>query len=230
MDCVKTTSVKKEKRWVIFIGDCLLRGTEGPICRPDPLLREVCCLRGAQVKDVTRKLPTLVWPLDYYPLLIFQVGSDEVATRSLRAIKRGFRTLGQLVRGSGAQAVFSVFPVAGNNEGRNKKRQQINAWLWAWCHQQNLGFFWSWVGLHDTRPAGNRRGMPVSKREKDLCTGVSRAYWRSFKLDLKGERNKTRLARDKPGSSTPMFEGQCASDVLWSAVSVGVGDGDPCSS
>ncbi|KAK4828051.1 hypothetical protein QYF61_023089 [Mycteria americana] len=28
----------------------------------------------------------------------------------------------------------------------------------------------------------------------------------------------------------PMFEGQCASKVLWSAVSVEVGDGDPCSS
>jgi len=49
---------------------------------------------GAWVKDVKRKLTTVVWPSDYYPLLIFQVGSDEVTTRSLRAIKRYFRALG----------------------------------------------------------------------------------------------------------------------------------------
>ena len=89
-----------------------------------------------------RKLPTLVWPSDYYPLLIFQVGSDEVATRSLRAIKRDFRALGQLVKGSGAQVVFSsILPVAGNGEGRNRKSQQINTWLRAWCNWQNFGFF-----------------------------------------------------------------------------------------
>lgn len=28
--------------------------------------------------------------------------------------------------------------------------------------------------------------MGVSKEEKDLCTGVSKAHWKSFKLDLKG--------------------------------------------
>ena len=46
---------------------------------------------------------------------------------------------------------------------------------------------------------------------------------------MKGERDKTRLARDKPEGGMPMFEGQRASEVLWSSVSVGVGDGDPCS-
>jgi len=50
-----------------------------------------------------------------------------MATRSLRAIKSDFRALGQLVKGSGAQLVFfSVPPVAGNDEGRNRNTQQIN--------------------------------------------------------------------------------------------------------
>ena len=44
--CVKTASIKKKRR-VIAIRDSLLKGTEGPICRRDPLLREVCCLPGA---------------------------------------------------------------------------------------------------------------------------------------------------------------------------------------
>ena len=35
----------------------------------------------------------------------------------------------------------SILPVAGNDEGRNRKTQQINTWLHDWCHQQNLGFF-----------------------------------------------------------------------------------------
>jgi len=39
-------------------------------------------------------------------------------------IKRDFRALGQLVKRSGAQVVFSsILPVAGNNEERNKKSQ-----------------------------------------------------------------------------------------------------------
>jgi len=77
---------------------------------------------------VERKLPALVQPSDYYPLVIFQVGSDEVATRSPRTIKRDFRTLGQLVKGSGAQAVFSsILPLSGNDEGRNRKSQLILA-------------------------------------------------------------------------------------------------------
>ncbi|KAK4815580.1 hypothetical protein QYF61_004097 [Mycteria americana] len=55
---INTTSMRKRRR-VIVVGDSLLRGTEGPICRTDPALREVCCLPGARVRDVTRVLPSL---------------------------------------------------------------------------------------------------------------------------------------------------------------------------
>ncbi|KAK4832349.1 hypothetical protein QYF61_021878 [Mycteria americana] len=92
-----TTTSTRKKRRVIVVGDSFLKGTEGPICRTDPPLREVCCLPGARVKDVTRVLPSLVRPLDYYPLLLFPVGGDEAATRSPRVIKRDFRALGQLL-------------------------------------------------------------------------------------------------------------------------------------
>lgn len=61
---IKTASAKK-KRWVIVIGDSLLKGTEGMICRPNPLHREVCCYPGAWVKDVRKELPSLVQPSDY---------------------------------------------------------------------------------------------------------------------------------------------------------------------
>ena len=131
---VTTASTKKKKR-VIVIGDSLLRGREGPICRPDPSPREVCCLPGARVRDVAKKLPGLVWPSDYYPLLVMQVGGDEIAERSPNAIKRDFRALGQPVEGSGAQVVFSsIPPVAGKSTERSRKTHRINRWLRDWCH------------------------------------------------------------------------------------------------
>ena len=131
-----------KKRRVIVIGDSLLKGAEGPICRPDPLHREVCCLPGVRVKDVRKKLPSLVRPTDYYPLLLFQIGSDDIGRTSLRTMEKDFRALGRQVKGSRAQVVFSSIPPAiGNNEGLDIMSQWINTWLRAWCARQGFGFF-----------------------------------------------------------------------------------------
>ena len=77
----ETVSARKDRR-VVVVGDSLLRGTEGPICRPDPSRRKVCCLPGAQVRDITRKLLKMVHSTNYFPLLIVQVASDKIAQRS----------------------------------------------------------------------------------------------------------------------------------------------------
>ena len=136
-----TASTKKNRR-VIVVGDSLLRGTEGPICRPDPTRREVCCLPGARVRDVARKLPSLVRPSDYYPLLIVQAGSEDIEKSSLKAIKRDFRGLGRLVEEAGVQVVFSSIPtVAGRGKERTRKAHLINTWLRGWCHHRNFGFY-----------------------------------------------------------------------------------------
>ncbi|GAB0208697.1 hypothetical protein GRJ2_003335400 [Grus japonensis] len=141
MPRVVTTPTKKKRR-VIVVGDSLLKGTEGPICRADPPLREVCCLPGARVKDIARKLPSLVQPSDYYPLLLLHVGGDEAETRSTKAIKRDFRLLGQSLKDSGAQVILSsLLPVEGSNGGRNRRTQSINAWLRGCCQHHNFGFF-----------------------------------------------------------------------------------------
>jgi len=116
--CITTTSTRKKR--VIGVGDSLLKGTEGPICRADHAHREVCCLQGDRVRDITRKLPSLVQPSDYHPLLLFHLGGDEVAVHSPRMIKRDFRALGHLVRESGAQVIFSsLLSVAGSDVTRN---------------------------------------------------------------------------------------------------------------
>ena len=106
---LETTSVTKERR-VVMVGDSLLREPEGPICRPDPGHREVCCLPGARVRDISRKFPELVRSTDYFPLLIVQVGSDKIAQRSLRTMKRDFRGLGHFIQGVGAQVIFCPIP------------------------------------------------------------------------------------------------------------------------
>ena len=117
-------------------------GTEGPICRPDPLHREVCCLPGGRVNDLKAKLPTLVRPKDYYPLLVFQVGSDDITRRSPKAMKRDFRSLGKVIKGSGAQIVFSSIPsVGGMDEEEYRRTQQMSLWLQDWCYSQGFGFF-----------------------------------------------------------------------------------------
>nr|XP_010304339.1 PREDICTED: suppression of tumorigenicity 5 protein-like [Balearica regulorum gibbericeps] len=141
MPRVVTTPTKKKRR-VTVVGDSLLKGTEGPICRADPPLREVCCLPGARVKDIARKLPSLVHPSDYYPLLLLHVGGDEAETRTTKAIKRDFRVLGQSLKDLGAQVIFaSLLPVKGSNGGWNRQPQSINAWLHGWCRCHNFGFF-----------------------------------------------------------------------------------------
>jgi len=74
--------------------------------------------------------------------LVMQVGGDEIAERSPKAIKRDFRALGRLVEGSGVQVVFSSIPsVTGNSTERGRKTHLVNRWLSNWCHQSNIGFF-----------------------------------------------------------------------------------------
>lgn len=144
---ITTAAVRrKKKRRVVVVGDSLLRGTEGPICRPDPSHREVCCLPGARVRDVNRRLPELIQPSDYYPLLVVQVGSEDVNRRGTKVIKKDFKALGQSVHGTGTQVIFASVPVlAGMDEELNKessrKAHLINRWLKDWCHRQNFGFF-----------------------------------------------------------------------------------------
>ncbi|PKU33079.1 pecanex-like protein hypothetical protein [Limosa lapponica baueri] len=46
------------------------------------------------------KLPSLIRPLAYYPLSLFHMSGNEVATHSPRVIKRDFRALGRLIKES----------------------------------------------------------------------------------------------------------------------------------
>ena len=84
--CHKTASTKKERR-VIVIGISLLRRMKILICWPDPNHRKVCCLPGAWIRVITRRLTSLVHSSYYYHLLIIPASSNEVTERRLRTIK-----------------------------------------------------------------------------------------------------------------------------------------------
>lgn len=93
--CSTENSAVKKHQQVVVTGGSLLKGTEAPTCRPDLLYREICCLPWARIRGVTCNLTNSVEPLDYYSLLIFHVGTTDVAARSLRSIKRDFKALGR---------------------------------------------------------------------------------------------------------------------------------------
>ena len=78
----------KKRQRILVIGDSLLRGTEVPICCPDNLSKEVCYLSGACMWDLTKRIFGMIKPDYYYPILIFEAGSHEAATRKLQNIKK----------------------------------------------------------------------------------------------------------------------------------------------
>lgn len=96
---------------MIAVADFTLKGREAPICQPDLLSSEVCCSPGAWIRGVAERLPGLVSPTDYNPLLVVHVDASNVDS-ILRSIKKDYRALRKIVRVSGAQVVFSsIFQV-----------------------------------------------------------------------------------------------------------------------
>lgn len=101
--------------------------------------------------------------------------------RNPKAINQVFRALGQLAKGSGAQAGFSSVPlVSGYNEERCRKSQQIQEDLAVGLvSSAEFGVFRLRVDLHDTGLLGTN-GMHLSQRRQELAlspgAGLSRSH------------------------------------------------------
>lgn len=90
----------------------------------------------------------------------------------------------------------------------------------------HFGFF-----DHDTGLAGRRQDTCVSKGERVFAQELAGLIqWKSFKRGLEWWEDQDTITEDWPAGSMPLFEGQCASEVLWSAVLLVIGGGDGCSS
>lgn len=68
---------------------------------------------SATVSEILRKLLHLVEQEDYHLLVVIQVGSQEAAMRELQNIKRDFASLGNTLKGLGAQIVVSSVLLTG---------------------------------------------------------------------------------------------------------------------
>jgi len=132
----------KNKRWVLVVGDSLFRDTEEPICRPDREASKLCCLLRAKVRDMAERVPRLVKSIDYYPLLLFHVGTNDTASQNVGKIKEDFKALGVKAISIGAQLIFpSILPAGGRGSARNRHIMGVSSWLCGWCHCEGFGFY-----------------------------------------------------------------------------------------
>lgn len=152
--CIKT-SAKKKQWWVMVIGDSPLCGMEWPVCRLDPLFREVCCLPGAWIRDVTIRLKSLVQPSDYRPFLLFHMGRNDVTSKSLRPIKKNAKKY---------RSTGSVFFSPPSNGGRLWKKQATPGYQYlasGLVPLPKLQVFKPWKSLQETRYSGAWWDPPV---------------------------------------------------------------------
>lgn len=75
-----------------------------------------------------------------HSFLFFHAGTTDGGTRRLQNIKTDFMFLEKMLKGSGAQVVFSVLPVGDWDPRRRRHTDQVNDWLRSWCHVQGFGF------------------------------------------------------------------------------------------
>ena len=85
----ESQSTKKKRRLVV--GDSLLCGIKAQLCREDPWTHQVCCLLGAQIRDVTERLPKLIKPTYTYPFLLIHVGTNDIAKQTWEGNSRTLR-------------------------------------------------------------------------------------------------------------------------------------------
>nr|XP_048718317.1 uncharacterized protein LOC125641845 [Caretta caretta] len=172
MHCLRdggsTTTAPKRRRRVVVVGDSLLRGTESSICCPNRENREVCCLPGARIHDVTERLPRLIKPSDCYPFLLLHVGTNDTAKNDLERITVDYVALGRRIKEFEAQVVFSsILPMEGKGLGRDRRIMEVNEWLHKWCWREGFGFFDHGMVFQEGGVLG-RDGLHLTKRGKSI--------------------------------------------------------------
>lgn len=195
--CIKIsikTSTEKKKRWVMVIEDSL-SGEQRQPSSDWTLFSE-----WAWIRNVAKVLKNLVLPSEYYPILLFHVGTNDSRLRSFRSIKTNFRAE-RLLKDSGAEVVFSfILPVIYKDTGRNQWTQTISVWLQTRCLSTFYFFFHPWQSLWDTNSAWAWRDPPVWIEKIFICPYASRMDWQSFKLGLLGKENtRNTLHRPRDG-------------------------------
>ncbi|CAM5139707.1 unnamed protein product [Eretmochelys imbricata] len=88
--------------------------------------REVCCLPGTRIHDVTERLSRLISPSDRYPFLLLHVGTSDTAKNDIVWITADYMALGRRIKEFEAQVVFSsILPVEGKGLGRDRRIVEV---------------------------------------------------------------------------------------------------------
>lgn len=77
---------------------------------------------------------------DYYLPVVFQVGSQEAATRKLQSIKKDFVSLGKTLKGLGEQVVFSTVLLS-DGWDTERRRGQVNYVMRGLCQDEGFAYY-----------------------------------------------------------------------------------------
>jgi len=170
---------KRNNKWFWWV--TLLRGNEAPICRPEREQHDVCCLPGAKVRDVAERVPQLVKSIDYYPLLLFHVSTNDRASQNLGRIKEDYKALEVQVKSIGAQVIFSsILPAGGKGVARNQFKMRISSWLRGWYHREDFCFYDNGTFFSDYNLLG-REEIHLSRRRKGIFgIRLANMVWQSL--------------------------------------------------
>jgi len=161
------------------VGDSLSRGTEAPICRPGREAHEVCCLLGAEVRNVTERVAQHVKSTDDYLLLLFAVGTNDTASQNLGGIQEDFKGLGMKAKIFGAKVIFSsILPVGGRGSARNRQITSVNSCILGWCRHEDFDFNDNGTFFDDCN-LSERDWIHLSRRSKGTFgSSLDNLVWR----------------------------------------------------
>lgn len=122
----------------------------------------------SMLMDLPERGPQLVKSRVYYPLLLFHVGTNDMACQKLGKIKEDYTALGMQVKNIAAQVIFSsILTVRGRSAARNRRILQINYWFCGWCRREGFGFYDNGTFFDDGSLLG-RHGIHLSRRGKGI--------------------------------------------------------------
>jgi len=67
--------------------------------------------------------------MDYCPLLVFHGGMNDRRSQNMCGIEKDYKAPGEQLKTTGAQVIFSVLPVEGKREARNRHIMHMNSCL-----------------------------------------------------------------------------------------------------
>lgn len=126
-------------------------------------------LTRGRICDVVERVSQLVKSMDYYPMLLFHVGTDDTASqKKIGRINEEDRALVRQAKNTGAKIIFlSILLVSEAGTARSRCIVQINGLLQGWSCREGFGFYDNGSRFNDCRLIG-RDGFHLSRRDKRI--------------------------------------------------------------